>query len=463
MANKVIYVLDTNVLIYDPESIFGFEHGLVGIPVIVLEELDRFKTESSQRGYNSREIIRQLDLLRQKGSLRDGVKLENGGELKVLFEIEKYGECPIPFKEKIIDNQILLVAYCLKDKGFDVKFVSKDINARVKADVLNIESLDYVKETLSKEQLYKGWQVIKVPAAQLKKEFPDELKDLSSQFFPNEFILLESQHNPFNYRVFRYLSNGHFRVIENPGLKWSLAPKNAQQLMALDLLLDPDIQLVNLIGPAGTGKTFLALLAGLHQVIIEQRYEKILVSRPVIPLGPDIGYLPGDIQEKLLSWMQPVYDNMEFIIHYANTGQFGIYKGEEELESGFYKPRDKKKRKKLITKFIPSLDELIEESKISLEAITYMRGRSIPYQFILIDEVQNLTPHEVKTLITRVGEGSKIILAGDPYQIDSPYLDFSSNGLVVATDKFKGTSIFGSVYLEISERSELSRLAGELL
>lgn len=464
MTNKPIYILDTNVLLYDPEAIFGFKQGIVGIPVEVLEELDKFKSDASQRGYNCRVVIRHLDLLRTTGSLRDGVKLENGGELRVVFDGDKSEECLIPFKDRIVDNRILLSTFCLKLKGYDVKFVSKDINARVKADVLDIETFDYVKESLPQGQVYKGWRVIKVPVVQLKKDFPEELKKLaeSGSLYVNEYVILESQHNPFNYRLFRYLSNGLFKSVDDIPLKWSLKPKNVQQLMALDLLLDPDIQLVSLIGPAGTGKTFLALLAGLHQVLIEHRYEKILVSRPVIPLGPDIGYLPGDMQEKLFSWMQPVYDNMEFIIHHANTGQFLVQSEEQPREARFYKGR-KPRNKKLITQFIPSLNDLIRDRRVSLEAITYMRGRSIPYQFIIIDEVQNLTPHEVKTLITRVGEGSKIILAGDPHQIDSAYLDFSSNGLVVATDKFKGQSIFGVVYLETSERSELSRIAGELL
>jgi len=465
MINKPIYILDTNVLLYDPESLFGFQDGIVGIPVEVLEELDKFKSESSQRGYHCREVIRHLDFLRTRGSLRQGVDLDNGGELRVVFDDEKAEECFIPYKDRIVDNKILLSTFCLKVKGCQVKFVSKDINARVKADVLGIETVDYVKESISKEQVYKGWRVIQVPAVQLKKDFPEELRQIADtgKLLRNEFVILESQHNPFNYRLFRYLSNGQFKNVDNLQLKWALKPKNVQQHMALDLLLDPDIQLVSLIGPAGTGKTFLALLAGLHQVLIEQKYEKILVSRPVIPLGPDIGYLPGDMQEKLFSWMQPVYDNMEFIIHYANTGQFGVQKNEDPREYGYYRGRKQRSRKFTTQEFIPSLNELIRERRVSLEAITYMRGRSIPYQFIIIDEVQNLSPHEVKTLITRVGEGSKIILAGDPHQIDSAYLDYSSNGLVIATDKFKGQALFGVVYLEISERSELSRIAGELL
>lgn len=465
IAQQKIYVLDTNVLLHDPDAIFSFKNNIVGIPVVVLEELDKFKTESTERGYSSRKIIRYLDELRTRGSLRDGVPLDNGGLLKVLF-LPDQKQCPLPLEKDLFDNQILFTAYCLKERGYDVDFISKDINARVKGDVLGIRSDDYVKDTVSREELYKGWTTLKVPAVQLKKDRPEELDELldKKEILVNEFILLESRHNPFNNQVFRYLGDDEFKKVEVPILPWPLTPKNPQQLMALDLLLDPSVQLITLVGPAGTGKTFLVLLAGLYKVLVENEYEKILVSRPVIPLGPDIGYLPGDIQEKLFSWMQPVYDNMEFITHSANIapGQVGIYRGEEETGLSRYERRKKRKRVGP-TKIMPSLDELINQGKLSLEAITYMRGRSIPYQFILIDEVQNLTPHEVKTLITRVGEGSKIILAGDPYQIDSPFLDFSSNGLVVVTDKFKGQEIFGTVYLETSERSELSRLASELL
>jgi len=296
---------------------------------------------------------------------------------------------------------------------------------------------------------------------QLKKDHPEELeKILEEQGLElNEFVLLESQHNPFNYRVFRYLGGTKFKPVYDPAIKWPLKARNPQQLMALDLLFDTSIQLVSLFGPAGTGKTFLALLAGLHQVLIEDEYQRLLVSRPVVPLGRDIGFLPGTIEEKLRSWMLPVYDNLDFISHATRVGQhFEQVKDEMRSKKG-KKPRRGEKPKP----GLPGLEQLIEQDKIGLEAITYMRGRSIPYQFILIDEVQNLTPHEVKTLVSRVGAGSKMILTGDPYQIDSPYLDFSSNGLVVTSERFKGQYLFGTVYLETSERSALSQLASELL
>ena len=460
---KITYVLDTNVLVYDPESIFSFGKDNVALPVTVLEELDQFKGESSQRGFNSREVIRNLDALRERGSLRDGVQLDSGGNLRILFAPE---DCSAPLlMQDVLDNQILYTAYCIKEKGHTVKFISKDINARVKSDVLGIPAFDYTKDKVASDRVYKGWVVAQVSANQLKKQKPEELVEIAKgeQLVPNEFILLQSRNNPYNAVLYRYLGEEEFKQVITPNLKWPFEPKNPQQLMALDLLLDPDIQLITLVGTAGTGKTFLALLAGLYKVLIEHEYEKILISRPVIPLGPDIGYLPGDIQEKLHSWMQPVHDNMEFISHAINQAvphQMGIYRDES-----FHKPgrHYRRKRNGIREGGIPSLEELIKEKKVSLEAITYMRGRSIPFQFIIIDEVQNLTPHEVKTIISRAGEGSKIILAGDPYQIDSPYLDFSSNGLVIVTDKFKGQPIFGTVFLETSERSELSKLAGELL
>lgn len=459
--NKKIFILDTNVLIHDADAINSFENSLVGIPVQVLEELDKFKSDSSQKGFNARKVIRTLDFLRGKGSLSEGVPLDNGGRLQVF--LPQVGTCKSPLLDHSIDNEILQTAYCLQQQGNKVLFISKDINLRVKADVIGIEALDYLRDTITKEEFYKGWIKIPVPSIQLKKDNPEELARLTQdrELTVNEFIILESQHNPTNYAIWRYLGNKKFKKVTMPKLGWPLEARNAQQLMALDVLFDDSIQLATLIGPAGTGKTFLALLAGLYKVLVEHYYEKMLITRPVIPLGPDIGYLPGDVQEKLHNWMQPIYDNMDFITHSINNAMHVERQRQEDRGEIERTPKKGERRQK--ERSIHNLDELIKDKKISLEAITYMRGRSIPYQFILIDEVQNLTPHEVKTLVSRVGAGSKIILAGDPYQIDSPYLDFSSNGLVVASDKFRGQSLFATVYLETSERSELSKLAAELL
>jgi PhoH-like ATPase len=466
MKSNKLYILDTNVLLHDPQALFNFDHAHVGIPIMVIEELDHFKEEHSSRGYNARRIINTLDLLRERGSLAQGVPLDNQGNLRILFEEVPAAGVLGLFDNDEPDNHILRAALYMKGHGFEVELVSKDLNMRVKADLMGIPAADYVKDKVDREEFYKGWITVQAPAVQLKKEQPDILTALQEEYplSLNEFVIVESQHNPFNYRLFRYKGPDQFVRVEKPDLKWPIEMRNVQQIMALNLLLDPAIQLITLLGPAGTGKTFITLVAALYEILVKEEYDKILVSRPVIPLGRDIGFLPGEVHEKLHSWMQPIYDNMDYIVHLANSvpKTVGIYR-EEGLDERPDKKNKYRNRKLQREKNLPGLDELIKRGKISLEAITYMRGRSIPYQFIFIDEVQNLTPHEVKTLISRVGEGSKIVLAGDPYQIDSPYLDFASNGLVVASQRFKGQKIFGTVFLETSERSELSRLAGTLL
>lgn len=467
---KKVYILDTNVLIHDYKSMFNFENTLIGIPAVVLEELDRLKRESSDRGSSAREAIRCLDNLRTRGSLRDGVKLDNGSTLKVIFPTSPHGDqdAELFLTRAVGDNEILLTALDMKAKGYDVVFITKDINARVKADALNISTQDYLKGRVSDYDVYKGWRAISVPAGDLRKDFPDALYDIVRDGNPlerNEFIELQSSNNMLNSRVFRYLGSDKFKPVYAPELAWPLQPRNPQQLMALDLLLDDEIKLISLVGSAGTGKTFLALLAGLHQVLVKDVYRKMLISRPVIPLGPDIGYLPGNVQEKLESWMQPMYDNLNLIMHSVSSAQhLKQIASENQPKQQFKHPKkDEKWQKKRKSRVSFTMEDLIHSDKLSLEAMTYMRGRSIPFQYILIDEVQNLTLHEVKTLITRVGEGSKIIILGDPYQIDSPYLDFNSNGLMVATNAFRGQDIFGSVFLKTTERSELSSLASKLL
>jgi len=457
-----VYMIDTNVLLHDPGAIFAFENAHVGVPITVLEELDQFKNESSERGRNAREAIRNIDGLRSRGHVSHGVPLDNGGTLQIFLLPEDNKKTRIALDMGKEDNRILLIAFHVqKQIGCQVTFISKDLNMRVKADSLGIPAQDYLKDVTTEDEFYQGWLKVQVPTSELKKQTPDILSELTQDydFAYNEFALLESQNNPEHFRIFRYMGNDIFKPVEHPDFAWPFHARNPQQLMSLSLLMDPSVQLISMIGKAGTGKTFIALLAAMHQLLVEDEYEKLLVTRPVVPLGPDIGFLPGDIQEKLHSWMQPVRDNMEFIVNTANMEYEAMYEDQPPRR----RKKGKKPRKRGEGPTIPNLDQLVEADKISLEAITYMRGRSIPYQFILIDETQNLTVHEVKTLISRVGEGSKVVLTGDPYQIDSPYLDFGSNGLVVATQKFRGQMLFGSVYLEESERSELSRLAGELL
>jgi PhoH-like ATPase len=471
MAGKRLYLLDTNVLLHDAGSMYRFGENIVALPIGALEELDHFKKDSSERGFSARQVIRDLDQLRSKGSLSQGVPLETGGTLQIIFLGSSKNSLPEQFSINEIDNQILLTALDLKQKGYEVHFVTKDLNARVKADLLGIEAEDYISPDEPQEKhLYKGWVELSVPSIQLKKNEPEELEAFIEEhpLLPNEFVLMSARNNPWNYRIFRYLGGRKFKPVEQPDLRWPVSARNPQQLMALDLLFDPTIKLVNLIGPAGTGKTFLALLAGLYQVLVTDEFRRVLAARPVVPLGPDIGYLPGDIQEKLRSWMQPMYDTVDFLVHASDIGSHVQNAQEMPQRRNKHKHKHGKHNRDYDEAprrggMLATLDELAAAGKISLEAITYMRGRSIPYQYILIDEVQNLNPHEVKTLVSRVGEGSKIILAGDPFQIDSPYLDVHSNGLMVTTEKFKGQPLFGCVFLETSERSELSKLATELL
>jgi len=465
--HKRVFVLDTNVLLHDPLALYAFKNAAVVLPLMVLEELDQFKHENSDRGRNARDVVRRLDHLRERGPLNQGVTLDNGGTLQIV-------SVPFDALKNIVpatgfgDRGILSVAYYLKQQGDDVCFISKDINARVKADVLGVPSEDYLRGHVTPEEFYKGWVKHAVPASELKSDNPAVLRELITEYnlARNQFVWLYGQSNEFNYKIFRFNGDENFEQVRAPQLTWPLQARNPEQLMALNLLMDQEIQLVCLLGPAGTGKTFLALLSGLHQILVHDLYKKMLVARPVVPLGPDIGYLPGDIQEKLHSWMQPIYDNMELISHEAvrSDARQARYDHLREIaaESGKRRGRGRYDSRAYDHALRP-LDRMIKENKISLEAVTYMRGRSIPYQYILIDEVQNLSPHEVKTIITRVGEGSKIVLSGDPYQIDSPYLDFSSNGLVVASNAFKNQPMAGTVCLDISERSELSRLAGTLL
>lgn len=473
-----LYILDTNVLIEDPEVIFRFEKARIGIPIIVLEELDRIKIESSSRGANARLIARHLDKIRSKGSLRDGVQLENGAVVQVLFESEVKQKHAL--RIDVADNKILMLAIAMKEAGYDVVFVTKDINARIKADSLGIAAQDYLRGLVLADRYYKGWQEFDVPSNDLRKEQPAVLKDIveAKSVLCNEFVVLYSKGNQHNNRIFRYRGGSLFKEIDQPATRWPIVAKNMHQLMALDLLFDDDISVLTLTGPAGTGKTFLTMFVGLYSVLVAEQFYRMTIARSVVPLGHDIGFLPGDVQEKLHGWMQPIYDNVDMIsriIAESNTMSFfgnnhgNTYDNNGSGASTYEEARRKRKRrrgdswKKRERKMFNSLDDLIEQNKVALEAITYMRGRSIAKQFIFIDEAQNLTTHEVKTLLSRVAADSKIILSGDPYQIDVPYLDFSTNGLVVATDRFKGQSVFGSVFLPISERSEIARLVQELL
>lgn len=436
------FVLDTNVILHNPYSLVSFADNIVLVPIEVLEELDGFKRNHDEKGRNARIAIRMLDELRQKGEPGEGFPLENGGMLKV-FLSEPFGKLSeMGLSMKIADNRILMAAYMQKEKGEQVIFVSKDINARIKADALGLDSVDFEKQKVDFERLYSGWQVLEVDENGMSGFFSKkEYKAAGKTFFPNEFAFIKDKENPKHTAIARYKEDEAALVpliFDKPHLM-SIKPRNKEQLMAIDLLLNDDISLVTLVGPAGTGKTLLAIAAGLQKVVKEKSYSGLLISRPVMPLGNDIGYLPGTKEEKLENWMGPIFDNLEYIF---------------DAEAGSKDAKGKPKTQ---------IEKYIKDNLIELEAMTFMRGRSIPHRFIVIDEAQNMTPHEVKTVISRAGNHTKMVLTGDPCQIDNPYLDSSSNGLAYCVEKMKGQKTFGHITLSKSERSFLSSLAAELL
>lgn len=432
MTGMKTFVVDTNVLIHRPDALLSFRDCEIVIPLWVLEELDNLKAYSDERGRNARSAIRFLDEASRKGRLNEGARLENGSVLWVALKYAK--DAPIDFSAETPDNKIILTAYELQQRGKTVFFVSKDINARVKATSLGIKAVDYEKQKVNIDKLYTGYVETDVSADSYRElettgalAWPDEL-------FPNQFAVVRSREMP-EPLLARYRPEKrelHLTVRDLNSVS-GVKALNFQQRIAFDLLLDPEVQLVSLVGKAGTGKTLLAIAAGLRMTIEDQKYSRVLVSRPVVPLGKDIGFLPGAKEEKLSHWMQPLFDNLDYIL------------------SVYRKPT------------LKTAEQLMASKHIELEAIAHIRGRSLPGQYIIIDEAQNLTPHEIKTIVSRAGQGTKVVLTGDPYQIDSPYLDANSNGLSYLVDVFKGQQIFGHVTMQKSERSRLAELAAELL
>lgn len=426
------FVIDTNVFIHKPDCVLSFRDNEVVIPLWVLEELDKLKTYSDERGRNARHAIRFLDELGRKGSLSQGVKMENGSILRVVMNHE--ATPPSGMLADKPDNQIILTAYDLVQQGRTVFFVSKDINARVKATALGIKAVDYEKQKVNIDKLYPGFSEVDATAETVSELASSKRLEWPDNFPPNHFAILHDRVHD-ETTLGRYdEESGELEFVDHkmPSVA-GVRPLNDQQRMALELLMDDTVNLVTLVGKAGTGKTLLAIAAGLKMTLEERKYSRVLVSRPVIPMGKDIGFLPGQKNEKLSHWMQPLFDNLEYIL--------SVYKRQN----------------------IKSAEQLMNNKVIELEALSYIRGRSLPGQFIIIDEAQNLSPHEVKTIVSRAGEASKVVLTGDPYQIDSPYLDANSNGLSFLVEAFKGQKIFGHVTLSKSERSKLAELAAELL
>jgi PhoH-like ATPase len=428
------FVVDTNVFIHRPDAILSFRDNEIVLPLWVLEELDNLKKNRDERGRNAREAIRLLDDISRHGSLQEGVKLDNGSTLRVeLSHTRNVEQLPADLEAYKTDNRILLTAYSLQQQGRRVIFVSKDISARLKATAMGIKSVDYEKQKVNIQTLYKGHIEVDASQETVFQLQADGSIPWNSRLTPNEFVYLRDSRTGEGALSRFQTEDCTLRYVPPGPPVCGIRPLNRQQEMALELLTEDSVSLVSLVGKAGTGKTLLALAAGLKKVLTEERFSRVLLARPIIPMGKDIGYLPGDKQDKLTNWMQPVYDNLEYILS-----------------------ADKKLRD-------TTVDNLINKRLIEIEALTYIRGRSLPNQFFIIDEAQNLSPHEVKTIVSRAGTGTKVVLTGDPYQIDSPYLDSNSNGLTFLVEAFKGQPVFGHVTLEKSERSPLAELAAELL
>jgi PhoH-like ATPase len=443
---KKIYVLDTNVLLQDPNAIFAFQDNEVVIPAVVLEEIDSKKRNADELGRNARQVSRLLDGLREKGRLQDGIPLEGGGSLKVELNHRSFAKMQDVFAEITNDNRILAVAlnYHTEEQAKrdprPVVMVSKDTLVRIKADVLGLPAEDYLTDRIvaGAGDLYTGYTTVRAHPGVIDEFYSYRQLSVASlnlgyALYPHEFVILRDELGTSKSALLKVSSDGKklepLYMSNDP--VWGIAARNAQQRMALELLLNDDIPLVTLSGRAGTGKTLLTLAAGLMKVEDEHKYKKLLIARPVVPMGKDIGYLPGEKDEKLRPWMQPIYDNLEFLFDTKKQGDI------ERILAGL--------------------------GSIQVEALTYIRGRSIPGQFIIIDEAQNLSKHEVKTIVSRVGEGSKIVLLGDPEQIDHPYLDATSNGLSYVVERFKQENVAGHITLERGERSHLAQLAADLL
>jgi PhoH-like ATPase len=438
MARKY-FVLDTSVLLYDPSALTGFADNEVVLPFKVIEELDKFKKGSDEIGQNARQIIRFLDRLRAKGRLVDGVPVEEtGGSVRVVLD----DNTPVHpnLNAANPDDRIIAVAYRLMQEGKPTTFISKDINARIKSDALGVNTQDYEKHKVDFSNIYLGYREMPADRPTVERLARDKsIEPPADDLYPHEFVILTDAGDPQRTVIGRYDARQKRLVALRFGDKTyqNVYARNPQQQMAIELLMLDSVPFVTLLGPAGTGKTLLAVACGMQKVLAEKKYEKLLVTRPVIPFGQDIGYLPGAKEEKLYHWMQPIFDNLAYILRTRKTGGNG---GMDER-----------------------IQHLIDSGALELEALTYIRGRSIPDQFIIVDEAQNLTPREVKTVVSRVGEDSKLVLTGDPWQIDNPYLDSASNGLAYAAERMKGLELVGHVMLNKSERSELASLAAQRL
>jgi len=445
MATKKNYLLDTSVYLTDADAIYKFDNHDLFLPLKVLEEIDKHKKRQDSVGVNARKIIRSLDELRRKGSLKKGVRINKGlGVLKVMsYEALKNVVFPPDLDMRVPDHAIIATGKVVQMEHPNRKtiVVSRDINMRVICDSIGIMAEDYVSEKAitSSDELFQGFSEILVDDQFVDRFYEgDELyigiDETKQKWYPNQYLLLISNSNPKKSCLARF-TNHHTplsRIIYDKISDWNINSRNKEQAFAIDMLMDPSIKLVSLVGRAGSGKTLCAIAAGLQQTIglhgENNHYSRLIVSRPVQPMGKDIGFLPGTMEEKMLPWLMPIQDNLKFLM------------GDRT-----------------------SLEMYIEKGKIEIEALTYIRGRSISNAFIVIDEAQNLTKHEIKTIITRIGENTKIVLTGDVEQIDNVYVNETSNGLAHAVESFKNHMISGHVTFKKGERSELATLASKVL
>tara|TARA_Y100000813_G_scaffold64514_1_gene45400 strand:+ start:7577 stop:8914 length:1338 start_codon:yes stop_codon:yes gene_type:complete len=437
---KKIFVLDTSVILHDHNVLDCFEENDIAIPITVLEELDNFKRGNDTKNYEAREFIRILDRLSNAYTLQDWIPIngEEKGKFKIILENENLGADAVKIFGNKNDHHILNAALTLTQTAKDSKviLVSKDINLRLKAKALNITAEDFETGKIDRDStLYTGKQLVEnVESDYINKLYKQgnisNTEVIQDKIIANGFYIMKngkssvlSYYNPLDDCLER---------VEKQYV-YGIKPRNAEQTFALHALLNPDIKLVTLQGVAGTGKTLLALASALEQ---HNLYHQIVLARPIVPLSnKDIGYLPGNADEKINPYMQPLFDNLKFI-----KNQFG--------------QNEKKYRK---------IEEMEDEGKLNISALAFIRGRSLSNVIFIVDEAQNLTPHEVKTIITRAGENTKIIFTGDVFQIDTPYLDEQSNGLSYLIDRLKGNELFAHITLEKGERSELANLANELL
>ncbi len=436
MARKT-FVIDTNVLLHDPNSIKNFHDNDVVIPLVVLEELDSLKRLSNELGNNARDVIRYIDSLKtlHQGDLNKGIKIPEGPVVRIHLEAkaEKTPHFPLPLDRN--SNRILLMAHNLRQKGERIVFVSKDFVSRVKAEAMELEAEDYENQKVTYDKMYRGLKKLEVSKKEIDLFYKDGSIEQTIDLSPNEYCLLTSAERSTALCKYNKMTKKLEPLLQLSKDIWGITPLNIEQRCAIDLLLRDDIHLVTLVGQAGTGKTLLALACGMKKVFDDNHYTRILVSRPIVPLGKDIGYLPGTKEEKLYNWMQPIYDNLEFLCETTN----GQGNGKASVEF------------------------IMESKKIEMEAVTYIRGRSLPKIYMIIDEAQNLTPHEVKTVISRAGHGTKVVLTGDPTQIDNPYLDRDSNGLTFTVSRFRNQKVYGHIFLDKTERSELASIAAEIM